>query len=74
MGFEPTTFCLGSRRSATELLPQVDLQVNFTPRGMKNQVAGITFPIIEYRRLLTGYLVIDILLLQNGSGISVKSG
>lgn len=21
MGFEPTTFCLGSRRSATELLP-----------------------------------------------------
>ena len=37
MGFEPTALCLGSRCSATELLPLTQLRLNFTVNKMKNQ-------------------------------------
>ncbi len=37
MGFEPTTSCLGSKRSTTELHPRSCLHVDFTPRQMQKQ-------------------------------------
>ena len=60
-GFEPSTFCLGSRRSTTEPCPQVQLDYRFEPLGCQADCVPV-----DRRRVLIRFPT-------NGGGLSATS-